>query len=457
MTPQERVEGVFTQLRDAHELVAIGNNTTELQKRQHIDALINQAYIEAGALMLPEAEADIRSYPESWREIQCATALFRKYFSFLLSKNGGTATNQMREFTGVASEVLSRQPPDRETALITKHPFVGTIAAQLSKAAVENDPRLERQYGEWLFDIFDHVEQSQSALDRYVSRVTGQSSDPLARQFLQDFKADMEDFLVACVHMGSSLAMHAQEEDCAVYMPLTSYHVPSEDASEVKREMSEILALPVYQEYKKNIQHAGVEKSQVNVPTFLSVYDVREFTSFLSSYLQKLAAGRMRIDVQPVRTAKSDPRIKFSPIDKQFGDFNMRIDYDRHGDIALDIGGAQYQDALQYARELGEDSRNHEMVMRYSSIVDKYGSLTKVERPNDLFQRGERYRYTSVMLSSLSASAKMALVAAGIIKAGQEIVFPYGDAFTYHLRGRLNTPEYRKNFASIAQTAKKTF
>lgn len=457
LQPQERVEAVFSGLRDIHELVALGARTVPGEQWNQIDELINRNFVEVGAALLPEAAADIRADPDSWWRIQYGTSFFREHVKFLLARNPVHATDQMREIVAAALEALLRQPPDRETKLITQHPFIGTIVAHLSKAALEKDARFERPYGGWFSDVLDHVEHAQSALDRYMTRCIRRAHDPLMRAFLTDLKADLEDFLLACVHMGCSLAMHAQTENCAVFMPLTSYHVTREDVPSIEEEMENILALPVYQEHEKAVRAAGVHGNHVAVPTFMSVFDLKECTALLSMYVEKLAAGRMRIDVRPERSEESDARIKFVPIDRHFGDFNMRIDYDKYGDIALDIGGARCVDAMKYARALGEDSRDHAMVMRYSRIVDDDGAIVRMEDPRDLLQRGERYRYTSVMLSSLSAGARMALVAAGIITGGKELIFPQRDVFTYHLRGRLNKPEYRAHFAAIAREARGVF
>ena len=71
-------------------------------------------------------------------------------------------------------------------------------------------------------------------------------------------------------------------------------------------------------------------------------------------------------------------------------------------------------------------------------------------------QRGQRFRYTSVMLSSLPIDRKAALIASGIIAAGQHLIFPYSDVSTYHLRGRLNTPMHKQNFSDIARRARVT-
>ncbi len=416
--------------------------------RSRIDRHINDTFVRAGALMLQDEALRLQNDPESWKRIQRGTYLYRTFCAQLFKEG------QHNSLRAVHAELVQAATgTERFAGLIKDQPLIGGMVAYLSCLADTKDKRIRRPFGGWFADVMRTVTDSQLSLERYAQRCTSKAvKESSETRFIADLKHDINSFLVSCAHMACSFAMHAQKEDCAVFMPQTSYHVPPEDRETVRHDIRSICGYPVYRDFPRATGQSGVFDNEARVPTFMSVVDLQDFVHFFAAYLHELERGNVAIDSKQ-RMAGCEGRIRMRAKNRRFGNFNLRVDYNRRGNIALDFSGMQLHHALDYARQLGKDSERHEMVMHYSSIVDANGLISAVENPQDLLQRGKRRRYVSVMMSSLPIDVKASLVAAGIIAAGKDIVFPYDEVFTYHLGGKLNTEDHRNNFNAIARRA----
>ena len=460
----DRVTDVVDGLRTVAPL--IGSTMPEGPEKEAADRLVNNTMTTLGTLFVPEAKKDILGNPKSWKRIQSGIAYYVRYFQYLMKKDPDkSAANVGDELAQAALEALHHNPPDEETELILRHPLLGIMVTHLSRAAENKDQsRFKRQYGGWFFDAQENLHDAKKALvalrERWEKRITTMvdngDEQRLMRSFISDFTADAGAVLLSFTNIGCTLAMHAQEEDCAVYTPLTSFHVAEADIDRVREEIAALVELPIYQKHTDSVRDAGVHKNLARVPTYISVVDLVECTRFLADYLTDLARGMIKVQVHKQRTDDHQARIKLVPKNKRkFGDFHIRIDFDHHSTIAMDIGGVGLPAAMRYARQLGEDSKEHEMVMGYSSIVDDYGSIRHVADPRVTGLQTDTRRYVSVMLSTLEPEEKTALIVAGALGGSHNLVFPQHQAFTYHLQGNLNQREYKRQFKTIAGLAER--
>lgn len=459
-SPQERVETIFGHLLEIHEKQLKAGEIDKERERSRWDTLdteINDTYVKAGICMMPEAEERLRRNKESWKLIAQGTKVFRDHMKFLLTRGAAESPNALYgNLIRTAAEAPAQQQEVFKMDIVRKHPFIGAVVAHLTKAESEGDPPVVRPYGGWFFSTLEHIGNAQAALDTYADRCRKNAKhNPLLVRFIDDLQADIEDFLLSCIHTACNFAMHAQEEDCAVYMPTTSYHATNSEIPRIERELQQILQMKIYQDFPP--AGAGVRGNQVHVPTYISVYDVFKLSEVLEEYMHELAAGKVRIEGHTQRTDEHEARIKFTPTEKSFGNFNFRVDYDRRGKIGLDVGSAQLDDALLNARQLGHHSMHHEMVMKYNALLNACSELSKVADPRNLLQHGERHLYTSVMMSNIPRDAQLSLVSAASISAGKHILFPHGDVYTYHIRGRINKREYKENFEQIVRQGKVLF
>jgi len=350
-----------------------------------------------------------------------------------------------------------------------RHPLIGMPLMQL----LRNPERLRRPVDSWLVELVMSADKAEQSVKAFFEHCTSRlerlgCADPeraLLQAFLEDFQGDVADIIDGCIHMGVRMACHAQQENCAVYTTVTPFRLPRHlhERTVLASRLRQIVALPVYDKYRAS-QLAGIRDGCIHIPSYMSVIDVTKFTSFLASYWEDLVRGlqpesfnngnlhgKTTITLRGERGANAQPRIRLALRDHpEIDDFNLRIDRERDA-LSLDIGGIHAERALDYATELGELSQQHEVVMSYEGIVDQNGALSRVADPQERFPRGApKQHYVSVMQSAvLSPGEKAALVASAVLYAGRGLIHQ-GEQFSYHLRGRLNKPEYLEQFDRIA-------
>jgi hypothetical protein len=436
-----------------------------------IKRMIDSEYIRIGVALQNNGNKNNSGSIPCADQIQKCICTYERYFKFILERNRGTDKNTQREFTEIAESLMDGGTEDYLKKLMTINPLVATTSGHLLVESSEEQSRHVRKIERWFLETLEyaqaahkHMSVALNYLDKRIGKNTINMSPEDMHTFLADFHGDISDFIAGCLHTACSLAAHAQEEDCAVYMPQTEYYI-GRDPSVLgtwQQKMEQLLKHNIYTKFSKAIEGSGVQGTKVHIPTFISIIDVHEFLRFFSEFWEKLpnrlqkrfTRNPKRADIvcHPVATTLHQARIKIGLRGEGYDDFNIRIDRDSKG-IALDIGGIHADKAYQYAQELGERSKYKELVMSYSRIVDKSGALVNFEDPDEKFPRGEpKQPYVSVMKSRiLTPGEKAGAVASAALKASQTILFKEETVHTYHLHGRLNKKNYRENFSTIVQ------
>lgn len=318
----------------------------------------------------------------------------------------------------------------------------------------------------WYTRTLDNLGQAHVDAYAYVDQIRNNAacSDERVQSFLDALRYDITSFHGACLHLATIFAIHAQEQNCAVYTG-TSPHSFEGRSAAMKQRMQSLLSLPVYKQYNAPLQESGgVRGSVVHIPTYISAVDIEEFVkrwkelwkqAAISLDPQSYGASTIQHFFRDTPSSKGQARIQWSlPVGRQ-ETFNVRIDHEHDRNrLTLDIGHVTADAALSYAEEVGKQSEKGEVVMGYSAILDSSGSHSHIADQQNPLPRGKEIYYPSVM-KSVNVSGmneRMALIASAILDQAQGIGLFGGDTFGYHCRhGRIDEGKHQANFPSIVR------
>ena len=389
------------------------------------------------------------------------------YFRRLLSERTPEAAEKFITEIQDLSQFL-RQENSSESPLpllrriSASHEFLALISAHLY-GETERIPVLIQG---WFTDTLQRLNDIYEKMSEYFSQLHLRAgpTQKLVPSFLDALRDEMEDLLIGAVNMAAIFALHAQEEDCAVYTGTTSYR--SKGPAGIHA-MNRLFEYPLYQKYNSGMLEChGVHDDGLYIPTYVSAVDIEEFAKEWSFFWQKMHTSitsnnpdRPRIVkiFHPHPTNDAQARIGFLLQGGRLDGLNLRIDREvlsgTEAHLSIDIGQVKWHQAYKHAEDLGQRSQNSEIVMGYKEILNQRGDHAYLENLDDPYPRTQEKYYPSVMRSSLlSIEQKMALIVSVIMRQGKDIGLFQGDVFGYHNRGsRIDHPKFVWNFPKIVR------
>ena len=206
----------------------------------------------------------------------------------------------------------------------------------------------------------------------------------------------------------------------------------------------------------------GVHGKEVDIPTYVSAVDIDEFVKLWKRFWQE-AANSLKNSMsgfhhffRPQASPVGQARLVWSLPISGNNPLNIRLDQEIKNPphLSLDIGKAEWQQAFNYAKEIGDKSLDTEVVMGYSSILNNDGDHAHVADPRNPLPRGREVYYPSVLKSQSvqDLNARMALIAGVILTQARSMGCFGKDTFGYHCRGGLtDTPKHNANFTEIVK------
>ncbi|MDA0375686.1 MAG: hypothetical protein O3A80_00035 [bacterium] len=371
------------------------------------------------------------------------------------------------EYTEIESFLAETSNADSPIPLLQKVKEYDAELAILAAHMFSEESRLITQTCDWFQETMHHLNSAHTHQYNFFDTVTNQLKDPLSIAFVGDWKTETEDLITATTSMATVFAIHAQEEDCALYFGETAHHLTSNKRS-APQQISTLASSRLFT--SKHALHfyqlsSAVRGNIAKIPTIISVLDIEEYAKILDTFWTALAAkvtqknsrSGMRINFRPTRNRDGQARMSFEIGSGAYKDFNIRIDLDEGGGrkkVCIDTGRIKWQQALAYAEELADISNNKEVITGYKDTLSITGAHIHAEDPRVEFPQYDTKFYPSVFRSNAitEINEQCALATGIVMNHGKDLNLFQGEIFGYHNTStNLNKPEYTEGFARIVR------
>jgi hypothetical protein len=287
--------------------------------------------------------------------------------------------------------------------------------SELSKKLNGENRPIDRWYPEVIHESANAFYGIETIFQELGERCKSEDQKRQLKPFLEAWKKQLQMYVLDCVNLLNGYVMHLKKEDCAVIYSTTDFQVHMEKFGQIQKRLLQLQAHKVYSKKteKDHVNYCGLfsnlakfnpdfsrqGRTNVSVPTMISAMDVCRLVYFLSEFFENIRNGlqankKLYVNSCVGDTAKYLPlmsrsRQKLATIqlrpeeddngqarinligENHFRGFGLRVDRDKTDDrehLTLDIGSADLEHALDYAKSLGEMSDQHEIVMNYSKI-----------------------------------------------------------------------------------------
>jgi len=354
--------------------------------------------------------------------------------------------------------------------LIALNPLMGISTILLYKQSLDQDRKDDTSEKGVMFGWFKNTVEKAVKTDKTVGsffetvRSEGTGNESELTHFLSDWEKEIQLNIAECLNLASCMAIHIQNEDCAVLTSSLLVPLGGYDFRQAVQAVNDLAGHSVYKEYLGDISQWKQEpQNGVRIPAYTSVIDVKRaieaYERFWGRALDGINAKDLKLQkhddavslllgnaatvfVRPRENPRAEARIDIQG-GQPYSGLSIRVDNERgRNRISADMGGAAFQDAIDYARHVARLSTNKNIVMNYKQMIDERGRLIG----------NDKIAYPSIMeFDSIDVGKKIALFLALAMQEGNAVGFRSGDFYLHHSREYVAKPEYYEHFATIAE------